>query len=302
MLRKALVAALFVILPACVHAGPVVPDFTGYQSLLDQYVVRISARGEPLDTRFDYEQLYVDEKIWTKHHSDRLDALHAQMLDATPSRMTPAQRHAWAINTYNFLVIERVTNGLLIPNRLFVRVKKVDEIGMRGVPFFTSTAAVVEGRRCSLADFERHFVFEDTTTADSPRAPLNDPRILFAINPGRIGLPPLMPRAFRPESLDRQLDEATRTALALPRFVTFKASPAGLFLSNFLGRNRGDFGGEQGLIEFVLKYLPRETRNGIRSSGLKGVTRYQEVNPLLNQKDHPKIFMPAAPESSSVAR
>jgi hypothetical protein len=302
MLRKALAAVLLVILPACAQAQSVSPDLHGYQSLLDRYVRRIGARGEPFDTRFDYEQLYVDENIWKLQRSERLEQLHAQLLAATPSAMTPAERLAWGINTYNFLVIERITVNLLVPKHGFQRYKAVDQINALSSGFFTGRLAVVEGRSYTLDSFQRRFVFGDSSASHGPRALLADPRVLFATNPGRIGAPPLMPRAYRADSLDHQLDEAVRVTLALPRFVTVQANPTLLLVSDWLARNRADLGGsEEALLAFVQKNAPRAVRDGIRKAKLTKVSRYVAANPLLNQMDHPKIIMPVTTSGETVS-
>jgi hypothetical protein len=302
MLRKALAAVLLVLLPACAHAQSASPDYRGYQSLLDQYIRRIAARGEPFDTRFDYEQLYVDEKIWTLAHSERLEQLHTQLLSASPSAMTPAERLAWGINTYNFLAIERITLNLLIPGHKFQRYKSVDQIRALGDRFFTGRVAIVEGRNYTLDGFMRRFVFGDTTSGPGPHALLSDPRLLFATNPGRIGEPPLMPRAYHADSLDRQLDEAMHLTLALPRFVTVQVNPPLLLVSDWLGRNVADLGGsEPALLEFVQKHAPHSVRDGIRKAKLAGISRYVAANPLLNQVDHPRVIMPVTTGGDTVA-
>src|SRR6516225_9800876 len=97
------------------------PDYSGWKDFLKKYLIVLHQTGKPLDTRFDYEQLYVDEGIWTKHRSETLDALHTQLLSVDPSDMTRPERTAWAINAYNFLVIERMTLYLLVPGRKFMR-------------------------------------------------------------------------------------------------------------------------------------------------------------------------------------
>ena len=216
--------------------------------------------------------------------------------------MTPSERLAWGINTFNFLVIERITVSLLVPGRGFHRYKSVDQIVAPGGGFFTGRVAVVEGRNYTLEGFQRNFVFGDTTTGSGPRTPVQDPRVLFATNPGRIGAPPIMPRAFRADSLDRQLDEAMRTTLALPRFVTVQVNPPLLFVSDWLGRNRADFGGTvPAMLDFVQKHAPHAVRDGIRKAKLTGVSRFLDANPLLNQKDHPKVIMQPAPGGDSVS-
>jgi hypothetical protein len=301
MFRKALVAVLLVVLPGFAHAQSAFPDLHDYQALLDQYVIRINAKDQPLDTRFEYEQLYVDEKIWTLHRSERLAELHARLTAAKPSQMTPTERLAWGIDTYNFLVIERVTLHLLRPGHKFQRYKSVDQMGTREGRFFQGYVAKIEGRDYTLEQFERVFVQGDTTPVSLARKPLQDPRVLFAVNPGYIGAPPLQPRAFRPDSLDRQLDQAVRTAIALPRFVTVQERPADLVVSSWLGRNLPDFGGVPGMFAFIRKYAPRSLVQSLNKTKLTDVSRYAEVNVLLNQKDHPKVVMPTPAEGDTVS-
>jgi hypothetical protein len=308
MIRKTLAVALLLVLSVSARAQAAVPDFRDYQSLLDKYVVRIGEKGQPLDTRFDYEQLYVDEKIWTLKRSPLLEQIHAQLLAAKPSAMKPAERLAWALNTYNFLVIEQVTVNLILPPKRnhpfsFIRYTSVDQIRKPQSGFFTTPLADVEGRSYTLESFERRFVYGDTSSGSGTRAPLADPRVRFAINPGRIGSPPLLPYAFHADSLDHQLDRVTRTALALPRFVTVQVYPPLLLVSDWLSRDPGDFGGTpQGMLAFVRKYGPRSLAEDLKKANLTSVSRYMQTDPKLNQKDHPKVVMPAPADSVKASR
>lgn len=308
MIRKTLAVALLVLLPASARAQHAIPDFGDYQSLLARYVVPVAEKGAPFDTRVDYEQLYVDEKIWTLKRSERLEQIHAQLLAARPSAMKPAERLAWALNTYNFLIIEHVTLNLIMPKRnnhpfSFIRYSNVDQIRPGVLDFFDTEVANVEGRAYGLNAFQRRFVFGDTASGNGPRAPLADPRLRFATNPGRIGSPPLLPFAFHPDSLDRQLDRVTRTALALPRFVTVRANPPLLLVSDWLASDLGDFGGtQQGMLAFVRKYGPRSLGEAMKKANLTVVSRYIQADPKLNQKAHPKVVMPTPADSAKASR
>lgn len=308
MIRKTLAVALLVLLPASARAQHASPDFRDYQALLAKYVIPVAEKGEPFDTRFDYEQLYVDEKIWTLKRSERLERIHAQLLAASPAAMKPAERLAWALNTYNFLVIEQVTVNLIMPKRKnhpfsFIRYSNVDQIRPGVLDFFDTEVANVEGRAYGLKGFQRRFVFGDTTSGTGPRAPLGDPRLRFATNPGRIGSPPLLPFAFDPDSLDHQLDRVTRTALALPRFVTVQANPPLLLVSDWLSSDLGDFGGTtQGMLAWVRKYGPRSLGETMKRANLGTVSRYMQADPKLNQKAHPKVVMPAPADSGKASQ
>src|SRR5215471_11901628 len=120
-LRSRVIATLLALVLLAPAARAAEPDYSGWSDLLHKYLVVLHTKGKPWDSRFDYEQLYVDEGIWTKHRSDALSALHTQLLSVDPTDMTPAERTAWAINAYNFLVIERMTLYLLVPGRKFMR-------------------------------------------------------------------------------------------------------------------------------------------------------------------------------------
>jgi len=73
--RLLLVLALASTLAAPAAAQSAKPDFSGWQILLDRYAMRLGGKGQPLDTRFDYEQLFVDEDVWHTGQSQRLMAI-----------------------------------------------------------------------------------------------------------------------------------------------------------------------------------------------------------------------------------
>lgn len=272
-------------------------DISGWQALLDKYCIRLGGKDGPLDTRFDYEQLYVDEKVWTLKRSDALNAVHAQLSTATPSTMTPSQRLAWAIDTYNFLVVERATMHLLVPARGFLRYSSVNQMITYEGPFFDAPVVSVEGRSYSLRQFQRTFAFGDTTSVEQRRTHPADPRIAFAMCPGAMGTAPLMPRAFLAESLDAQLDRAVRTALALPRTVRLEPPAGAMAVADWLNETRADYGAhpEQGQLEFLAKYGPRDVRDAIRRNPAMTVARYMPTDWQLNQFNRPKPT-PIAPQ------
>ena len=266
-----------------------------YQALLDRYVRRVQPKGAPMDTRFDYEQLYIDEQLWTKGRSARLDRIHAGLLSARPSGMSEPERIAWAANTYNFLVIERVTTNLLIPRFGFSRYERVDQMELPDGRFFSGRLALVEGVKYTLDEFERRFVRGDSTRVPAPPALPRDLRLLFLTNPARIGHPPLMPRAFRADSLDRQMDAAVRATMALPRFASFDAGQRSLYVSDWLARSLG--GSTAELLDFVRKWAPRAVRERMTQLKITDVARYLQADPRLNQREHPKVIVKPADKS-----
>jgi len=290
-----LVVISIAVLQACaaVPARAQGPDYSGWQSLLDRYVVRLEGKNQPSDTRFDYEQLYVDEGIWTKKRSVLLEGVHAQLFAVSPSALDDRARLAWAINAYNFLVIERATMLLLVPMRKFQRYDAVTQMTSGDGSFFEAQVAQVDGRSYSMAEFERRFVYGDSTSMIEPRRVARDPRRMFALCRGSLGGPPLASRAFRPESLEIQLDQATRKALAISRMVSLDPAQK-LLVSDYLGERLVDFGGTpSGVVPFLSKYGPSALRSAIKHQKLTDVARFTPVDPMLNQFLRPKPPPPA---------
>jgi hypothetical protein len=115
------------------------PDFSSYQALLDDYLVVTSAPGASIDTRFDYERLYD-----ARDRNPRLDRIRADLLAVSPDSMAPGVRRAWAVNTYNFLVLETATRNLLIPMRGRTRYTDPREIRVQGAQFFKAPIVTID--------------------------------------------------------------------------------------------------------------------------------------------------------------
>ncbi len=285
MSRSFLAVALLVALPALARAAG--PDYAGYQALLDKYLVRLDPRSPVTDTRFDYERLYLDERIFQTHRSPTLEKIRSAMFAVEPAALAPADRLAWTINAYNFSVIERATMRLLIPRKRFLRYHTVEEMQAPEGPFFAAPVAVLDGRRCSLAELERRYVYGDTTAMLQPRGMATDPRRSLALCSGHAGDPPLAPRAYRGDSLEAQLDAAARVALAQPRFVRWHEDSKRLDVSDYLAQRRIDFGGTiDGIIPFVERFGPAEARKAIRRYKVGHVAMVLPVERALNQAPH----------------
>ena len=202
-------------------ASPVF-DCSSYQKLLDEYLVVTSPPGQPLETRFDYIALERRED-----HATKFALISQELLNVEPSRMKDTERLAWAINAYNFLVIQAVTENMFEPfhvrqkgQKKFIyrnRHSTVETMSVGGEKFFEATVVEIEGRSYSLNTFERHFVFADydSTKRQAPPKRL-DPRAHFALVCAAKGCPPLRRRCYRADSLDQQLETASREALAEP--------------------------------------------------------------------------------------
>ena len=260
------------------------PKVTEYQQLLNELLTVISAPGEPLDTRFDYEKYY--DKMGRFERGKRI---RRQMLAVPPSAMDERTRLAWAINLYNYLVLETATEHLLVPGRGRLRYKGPRDIQTPTGPFFQVQLVEIEGQSYSLDQFERHFLFADFDPAKGGPPPASiDPRLHFAVVCGAIGCPPLRPRAYRGDSLVIQLDAATRNALALPRHLIFHEESGLVQASAIFQWYAADFGGIDKAFDFLLKYAPAKTRAAINRRKITAISGMTPWDWNLNQTVHKK--------------
>jgi hypothetical protein len=178
--------------------------------------------------------------------------------------------------------------------RRFQRYETVDQMNTAEGSFFDGEFLDFEGRLWSIRQFERAFVYGDSSAPIEPRAKAGDPRVMFALCGGAAGGPSIAPRAFRPESLSIQLDLASRAALARADMARWDEKGRALLVSNYLAQHRVDFGGvTTGIVKFLEKYAPSELRSTIRKQKVTDVTRFMPVDPKLNQYARPKPQPPA---------
>ena len=275
--------------PAVAQSVP--PDFSGYQRLLNDYLVLVSLPGAPLETRVDYFKLHD-----SAGRAERMLSVRAALLAVTPASLEPAQRRAWAINTYNFLVIDLATTHL-ISRQVGVDMKargvmgiahrSVRHMHIKGLGFFGVPVARIDGREYNLDQFERTFVFDTPALAaagSKPKAPARtlDPRAHFALVCGAMGCPPLQPRAFLAESLDAQLDHATRDALANPKHLSWDPDLKRLAASSVFSWHEADFGGPAKAFEFAARHAPETLRAQIAAKPQPGIDRVLPWNWDLN--------------------
>ena len=273
------------------------PDFSAYQRMLDEFLSVISDRGQPIETRFDYMRLHR-----TSDWGGRFLRVREQLFASPPSEFDERDRRAWAINAYNFLVIQTITENLYEGmhrslhrgTQVIYRpvVSSVRNIQIDDVAFFDAPLVEIGGVRYSLNTFERHFAFADyDSTSRKPPPPALDPRVHFALVCGSVGCPSLLPRAYRGDSLDRQLDFAVRNALASPTHLRWNNSTNRIEASALFNWYPADFGGYEAALMFVKKYAPASLRkevSRIKVSWIPGIIPWNwDLNQNLDSETKP---------------
>jgi hypothetical protein len=247
---------------------PALPDYSGWQRLLDErllplHVYDTDRTAHIASSMFDYTGMLADS-TWPA----RLDRIRAQLLGIAPSRLSSRDRLAWAINTYNFLAVDRIVHEQ----------SKRGKGGLRSVKdvqdFFTAPAATVEGATYTLEKFEAHFVFLDVDRREGHALPAGfDPRAHFALVFGARGCPPLWPAVYRGDRIDAQLDSVTTDALHSTSHLRWDPVRRSLETSEIFNWYIFDFGGPQGVLDFVSRHAPVDIAkdlDGYRVAGSSG--------------------------------
>ncbi len=182
--------------------------------LLNEYVVK---------GRVDYERLSDDP---------RLEELVVFIADYDVSTADENTRKAYLINVYNLLVIQGVVDHYPLHSLLKV------------FGFFDQPKWIVGSETLSLNKLEKDLILPD----------FSDPRLHFVLACGALGCPPLADFAYRPEQLDRQLDERTWLALNDDQFLR-RTTEDRLELSQIFSWYADDFGGKKStMLDFVNQY------------------------------------------------
>lgn len=181
--------------------------------------------------------------------------------------LTQDERRAFWINLYNALVIDAViTFGVR---------RSVIEGRLGLLAFFRRAAYLVDGRRISLEDIEHGILRGNRGNPyiPGPHFPSDDPRLAwslpidlrihFALNCGGRSCPPI--RSYHPEKLSAQLDLAARGFVNETTMIQPESDQ--LLLSQIFRWYEADFGGRQGVVEFLAKSLPDDDRREVLISG-----------------------------------
>ena len=250
-----LAACSTLIAPLALDPGSDITAFSHDEldAVLEQYV---DSEG-----RVDYAGL--------RREPERLERYYAQVAASSPDRdpgrfPDAASRLAYWINAYNAAVLVSVVR--LDGIRSVRDVKAPWYLGLlpEGTGFFYYRKHRFGGETICLYDVENSIV----------RPRFADPRIHFALNCASIGCPKLPARAFRPEDLDRRLDEEARRFFAEPRNLSIDEANGTVRLSMILDWYAEDFldwleregEADGGLVAYAARYAPAAVADRLRGA------------------------------------
>ena len=194
-------------------------------------------------------------------------------------------RLAFWINLYNLLVLEGV---------MALQVQRSIMEQRAGMAFLRQAAYLVDGQRMSCDDIEHGILRANRGHPFYPgkQFGLSDPRlkwviksldarIHFALNCASRSCPPI--RGYTPENLNSQLELATRSYLATD--VQIMPEENALYLSPIFKWFAKDFGGRDGVIDFILSHHLDGAELFWLSKERDGVSlRYKPYDWSLNRK------------------
>ncbi len=221
--------------------------------------------------RVDYAKL--------KEERVRLDAYLTSLAAADLSALEGASREvqlAFWMNAYNACMLKRVIDEYPIQRAggIFSRLK--NRVADRPANSVWQISDVFSGAVCPVAGAVRS---QDEIEHEIIR-PMGEPRIHFAVNCAAVSCPPLTVEAFDAAQLDEQLDARVRAFVADPRQLRLHVEDdtTVLELNRVLEWYAEDFGGVDGVRDFLVPYLPPADRDAARTAEV----RFMEYDWTLN--------------------
>ncbi|MEX0997894.1 MAG: DUF547 domain-containing protein [Flavobacteriaceae bacterium] len=135
-----------------------------------------------------------------KKNPDQLNGLLAKAKDIRVDKSNAKTYQAFWINAYNIATIMGVVNNYPLKSPLDVN------------GFFDKTTYDIGGKSITLNDIENKML----------RAEFHEPRFHFVLVCAALSCPPIIDKAYHPETLEKQLQDQTVKALNNPDFVQLK--------------------------------------------------------------------------------
>jgi Protein of unknown function, DUF547 len=149
------------------------------------------------------------------------------------SKENAATAKAFWINAYNLLVIKSVIKAYPVKSPLDIK------------GFFDKITHNIANKKLTLNDIENKMI----------RAKYKDARIHFALVCGANGCPPIINKAYNPETLDEQLTKQTKLAVNNPNFIKVNSKSKKVEVSQIFEWYKEDFISKDSKeIDFINKY------------------------------------------------
>ena len=250
-LRLMLMVLLAVLTPDSTMAKTF--DFTDWDALLKKYVDSNIIDGIRLNT-VNYGKLLSDP-IFSRLVNDLRLFLPSQL-------QTHEEKLAFWINVYNVFAVKIVTENYPL--------QSIKDVGSIFKSVWKHKAGVIGGRDYTLDEIEHKILRK-----------MGEPRVHVAIVCASISCPDLATDAFRPETLNEQLDAQMRDFLANPgKGMRMDVDGKRVFLSSIFDWFNEDFESHGGVLKFIQPHVDPKYRQMLESSSLR--VFYMEYNWKLN--------------------
>ncbi|WP_103069563.1 DUF547 domain-containing protein [Aquimarina sediminis] len=155
----------------------------------------------------------------------------------------PKTYKAFYINAYNLAVIKGIVNRYPVKS----------PINIKG--FFDKTTYTVGGKKTTLNDIENKLLRKNFP---------KEARFHFVLVCAGLGCPPIIASAYKPVTLEKQLQRQTVKALNNPNFIRVKGKK--VQLSQIFEWYKGDFTHDGSEIDYVNKYREEKIPTGAKVS------------------------------------
>lgn len=175
---------------------------------------------------------------WAADEADRarLDAYVDSLETVAAAELERSEALAFWINLYNAATLKLVLDHY--------PVESIQDLGRDEATPWQIPLVTVEGRTLSLDQIEHEIL----------RPGFEDARIHFALNCAARGCPPLRPTAFRGETVEAQLEQATLDVVHDPAYVKVECrdGDGGIYLSRIFEWYEEDFDKAAGSVHYFL--------------------------------------------------
>jgi len=196
-----------------------------------------------------------------KSEEEKLD-LYLKVLEDTDSKtLSRDEQFAYYINAYNAWTIKLILSA-------YPGITSIKDLGTYFKSPWERKFVHIDGAEVSLDDIEHHIL----------RPQFKDPRVHFAINCSAVSCPPLNSKPYLGSSLDRQLDQATRSFINDP--TRYRLEDNSFYVSRIFKWFAKDF--DDDVVGFYLKYARHDLKKKLADKKDALKVRYLNYDWSLN--------------------